>query len=251
MRRLPGSFDPNVCRALGSSFLAAFPENALEQLLADAFVFRAPAASVFMRASEASDTALIVSGMARVFLAAADGRQVTVRYAERGAAVGVSALVGERNATNAQAVTVCTLLRLNVDTLHGLEQTDGRVALAVAQEVTRRYHDMLDEVAVNAFGSVRQRVARHLIDLAAEAQQGRPLIARVTHQDLADAIGSVREVVGRAVRQLASDGLVESGAHGIALRDAIGLHAVAQARSASGERPKSLWVGLKSQAAPT
>lgn len=49
------------------------------------------------------------------------------------------------------------------------------------------------------------------------------LVARVSQQELADAIASGREVVARALRELREAGLVEVSRNGIVVRDALGL----------------------------
>ena len=46
---------------------------------------------------------------------------------------------------------------------------DSRVAWAMAEELSRRLYENLQQTAVNAFGTVRQRVAAHLLDLASTA----------------------------------------------------------------------------------
>ena len=103
-------------------------------------------------------------------------------------------------------------------------QADARVAWAVAEEVTRRLDAVLAAFAGTAFGSVRQRVARHLLDLAAPRWRGAVLLAPVSQQELADAAGTVREVVARALRELRDAGLVETTKRGVLLRDPAGLH---------------------------
>jgi CRP/FNR family transcriptional regulator, cyclic AMP receptor protein len=56
---------------------------------------------------------------------------------------------------------------------------------------------------------VRQRVAAHLLDLASAQQRPQArLVARVSQQELADAVGSVREVVARALRDFRLAGLM-------------------------------------------
>jgi CRP/FNR family transcriptional regulator len=66
---------------------------------------------------------------------------------------------------------------------------------------------------------VRQRVARHLLDLASarvgeppasDHRAGRELIVQVSQQDLANAVGTVREVVVRVLRELRQDGVVRT-----------------------------------------
>ena len=85
---------------------------------------------------------------------------------------------------------------------------------------------MLEQTAVNAFGSVRQRVAAHLLDLASDRQRpGGRLVARVSQQKLADAAGSVREVVARALRDLRAAGIVATAADSIVILDPARLYA--------------------------
>ena len=69
---------------------------------------------------------------------------------------------------------------------------------------------------------VRQRVARHLLDLA--VREDGVLVVRATQQDLADAIGSVREVVSRAVMGFREQGLLARSSEGLVVLDPAGLH---------------------------
>jgi CRP/FNR family cyclic AMP-dependent transcriptional regulator len=97
-----------------------------------------------------------------------------------------------------------------------------------AEGLTRVLFHLERVLAGNVFGSVRQRLIRHLLDLAGETASagGNPsLVARVSQQQLADAIGSVREVVARVLRELRSEGLVETGPGGIRLCDPAALEA--------------------------
>jgi CRP/FNR family transcriptional regulator len=73
---------------------------------------------------------------------------------------------------------------------------------------------------------VRQRVATHLLDLASSQQRPRTeLVARVTQQELSDAVGSSREVVARVLRDLRLEGLVATGSESIRVLDPAGLQA--------------------------
>jgi CRP-like cAMP-binding protein len=69
---------------------------------------------------------------------------------------------------------------------------------------------------------MRQRVARHLLDLAVRESEG--LVVYASHQNIADAIGSVREVVSRVLRELRADGLVDRAGERIILRRPTELH---------------------------
>jgi CRP/FNR family transcriptional regulator len=207
------------------SFLLALEEHTRARLLADAVRVDVPGGSVLYRERETSRMGVVVSGLLRVYLTSADGRQVTVRYAREGEVVGAPVVVGGPIAVSVQAVTDTALLIVNIDAVRALGHTDARFAWAVAEEIARRVNDLLEVFAGTAFGSVRQRLARHLLDLAAEQPRADVLLAAVSQQELADAIGSVREVVTRVLRDMRDEGLVDTTRHGIVLLDPAGLSA--------------------------
>ena len=102
---------------------------------------------------------------------------------------------------------------------------DAAVAWALAEELNRRLYEALQQTAVNTFGSVRQRIAGHLLDIAsAEQRPNGELMARVTQQELADAVGSVREVVARVLRDFRRSGLVATRTDSVRVLDPEGLH---------------------------
>src|SRR3954447_2774160 len=207
------------------SFLLALNDATRARLLADAVRLDVPAGSVLYREGEASRMGVVVAGLMRVYLTSAEGRQVTVRYAREGEVLGTAVAVFGPIAVGAQALTDSTLLILNVNAVRALGQTDAAFAWAVAEEVARRLNDVLEVFAGAAFGSVRQRIARHLLDLAAEQPPADRLVSPVSQQDLADAVGSVREVVTRVLRDMRDEGLVDTTRHGIVLLDPAGLSA--------------------------
>jgi CRP/FNR family cyclic AMP-dependent transcriptional regulator len=214
-------------RAVAMSFLAALPTEAADRLLADAVTLDVPAGGVVYRDEEAPRSGLVVSGLVRVYLTSIEGRQLTVRYARAGAGLGVPTAVAGPVPVSAQAVVDSVLLMFSAASLRSLAAEDVRVAWPVAQEVTRLLYGVLDAFAGSAFGSLRQRLARHLLDLATARQRDASLVAPVNQQALADAVGTAREVVARTLHDFRAVGLVETTHSGIVLLDPEGLEAVA------------------------
>jgi CRP/FNR family transcriptional regulator len=142
-----------------------------------------------------------------------------VRYVRAGGVLGVATAVAGPVNVGVQVLTETSLVVLNVDRLRNLAQSDPRIAWATAVEVGLRLTETLDAFAGNAFGSVRQRIARHLLDLAAAQSDGTTLLARVTQQELADAVGSVRDVVARVLRDLRAEAVLDIGKSGIIIVD--------------------------------
>jgi CRP/FNR family cyclic AMP-dependent transcriptional regulator len=218
--------DRDVEGALARSFLGRLPPEVVGRLRAAGERADYPAGTTVYRAGSSPQVALVVCGLLRVYLMSVEGRQVTVRYARPGDVLGVAVLVGGPANVGVQAVAPSSLFRISTRTLTAAAQRDPRVSWAIAEELNRRLYDTLEQTAVNAFGSVRQRVAAHLLDLASTQQQpcGR-LAARVSQQELADAVGSVREVVARVLRDFRTAGIVATAADSVVIVDPGQLHA--------------------------
>ncbi len=217
--------DPEVVDAMRRSFLGGLPSEVVDALLADGERTDYPAGSTIYREGSAPRAALVVLGLLRVYMTSREGRQVTVRYARGADVLGIAVLVGGPINVGVQALAPASLFRINARTLTRAARQDARVAWAVAEELNRRLYETLQQTAVNAFGSVKQRVAAHLLDLA--SQQQRPqerLVARVSQQELADAVGSVREVVARALRDFRLAGLVATAPDSVVILDPTRLH---------------------------
>jgi len=213
--------------AVEQSFLSGFPQAALAELLAESRLVKIPAGTSIVNPGDLPQAGLVIDGLLRAFMSSPEGRQVTVRYAKGGATIGIAALVGGFMPISGQALADSTLLVFNPATLRALGQKDKLVAWAVAEELTRVFNSVLEELAVNTFGTVKQKVALHILSIASVNQAGGPLLAAVSQQDLANAIGSVREVVARTISELTRLGLIRSTQSGITVIDAAGLHEAA------------------------
>jgi CRP/FNR family transcriptional regulator len=212
--------DREVDDALARSFLARLPAELTDRLREAGERADYPAGTTVYRAGSDPQAALVVAGLIRVYLSSPGGRQVTVRYARPGDVLGIAVLVGGPANTSVQTLAPSSVFRISVRTLTSAARQDPRVCWAIAEELNRRLYGVLEQTAVNAFGSVRQRVAAHLLDLASDRQcpQG-PLVVNVSQQELADAAGSVREVVARALRDLRGAGIVATAADRIVILD--------------------------------
>lgn len=81
---------------------------------------------------------------------------------------------------------------------------------------------------------MRERVARQLLDIAIETRSPVGLVAPLTQQDLADSVGTVREVVARVLREFRDEGLVHTEPSRIVITDPDGLAAIVERWSANG-----------------
>lgn len=222
MQRDPGSGDAPAREAVPPGFLATLPAAAADRLLADAIRIDVPAGGTVYRDEERGRAIVVLEGLLRTYVSAPDGRQATIRYTRPGEIVGLALVIGGPAPVSIQALTSTSVVALRIDVLRALLGTDPAVARACAEELARQLFRAFDEIADQSFLSVRRRVARQLLDLAVHADDG-TLRARVSQQELADAIASGREVVARALHELGQAGLVDVSRNGIVIRDALRL----------------------------
>jgi CRP/FNR family transcriptional regulator len=217
--------DQDVEEALVRSFLGRLPPEVVAKLRSEGERADYPAGTTIYRAGADPRTMLVVRGLIRVYMTSPEGRQVTVRYARANDVLGIAVLVGGPADVSVQALAESSLFRISSRTLTAAARRDARVAWAMAEELNRRLYETLQQTAVNAFGSVRQRVAVHLLDLASAQLHPRGrMVARVSQQELADAVGSVREVVARVLRDLRVAGVVATSSDSVLILDAARLH---------------------------
>jgi CRP/FNR family transcriptional regulator, cyclic AMP receptor protein len=217
--------DADVVAAMTASFLGRLPSGLVDELMAGGERIEYPAGSTIYREGAAPRTMLVVAGLVRVYLNSPEGRQVTVRYARAGEVLGIAVLVGGPADVRVQTLAESMLFRIDARRLTAAARGDARVGWALAEELNRRLYETLQQTAINAFGSVRQRVAAHLLDLASTQQRPQAhLVARGSQQELAVAVGSVREVVARVLRDFRLAGLVATAPDRVHILDPAGLH---------------------------
>jgi CRP/FNR family transcriptional regulator len=209
--------DADVRTAVAKSHLSALPPDVLGGLLAGAVRAQVPAGSVTHREGDpAPHLELVISGVIRVFVTASNGRTMTVRYCRPGALVGAVSLFANRFTmpVTVQALVDAELLKMSPTVARQAVARDTRVAAAFLGELSERVMSFIDEIPGSAFATMRQRVARHLLDLAAQREPGRDdgteIVVAVSQRELADAAGTVREVVVRVLRDLRQEGAIRT-----------------------------------------
>lgn len=219
-----------VDRAWSMSMFARLPERAATVLLDSAIEKEYEAGDEIYRepvpGSRSAILALVVSGLLRLYVTSAEGREVTLRYDREGDVLGLSSVVAGGAPATLEAVSDSHIVLFQVDVMRYLVKKNPVVASLVAENLAQSVFKIQEMLVDNVFGSVRNRVASHLIDLAVTDDSGK-LVAHISHQDVADAIGSVREVVSRVLGALRNEGLISRDRDGITLVDIPALYAIA------------------------
>jgi CRP-like cAMP-binding protein len=239
------AFSPTIAEAWQASFMASFPSHIVRALLANARETNIDAGHVFYRGAYHDQMAmlgLVAEGLLRIYLLANNGRQVTLHYAAPGVVVGAPALLlaGTQNDSeqarqlwqmlggrriHGDAIRDTRLLRLSPGQFLRLVRTEVSVARPLATFLARQAVAAQQILSDDMFLPVQARVARHLIHLA--VLQSDVLVVTAGHQEIADAVGSVREVVSRAMGWMREEGLIARRGNQTILTDVARLRVIA------------------------
>ena len=167
----------------------------------------------------------IISGYVRALRMSLDGRiQVLSRFGPGYPVNMISLLSNEKtNRATIEPITKVDLLVLDTETFGRLlaEHTDFSVMLL--HRLADRMTKMTNLATDLSLHSVRSRLAKFLIDLADKPQTA----GGWTQDEIASEIGTVRDVVGRLIREFESSGYIQRNHQQITLVDREGLKSIA------------------------
>ena len=219
-------------------FLGRLPAEMADQIISEAVLVRHPTGSTDLP-GQGGEAAVVVRGLVRYYMSTSGGRQITIRYVGVGDLVGTVVATGSGLSTGFQAIEPADLLHLDVPRLMACARQRPELAIALVEELTGRLRHAYRALAASSFATVRSRVARDLVERAVAMGNLRPGVRiPVTQQELADATGSVREVVTRSLGELRQLGLVATNHSSVSIRDPSGLER--EARIGVGSLPDAV-----------
>lgn len=151
----------------------------------------------------------VCSGLVKVFKASPEGREQVLRLIGAGNTFNdVPALDGGPNPANVAAVEPSVIYVIRRAELRKLITTRPEVAEAVVLTLAKTLRHLVVLVEDLSLRHVTARVAKILLDQEASVQQGHHA-HRLTQTEMAALVGSAREVVGRALKELETAGVIE------------------------------------------
>jgi CRP-like cAMP-binding protein len=168
-----------------------------------------PAGTLVFRAGDAPTIALIRAGVVRLFIRTGAGRQVTIDYARPGELIGLVPLLGGTRTWNAEAIAATTLAILTIEQVQAAAAVHTQIPWLIAEHIAMWASDTVRTLADDSSQPMAARVARHLREIAVRTPDGRS-VALITHQRLADAVGTVHQVISRQLRLLNTGGVIDT-----------------------------------------
>ena len=204
--------------------LAELPPGLREEIAAAAQAVTVPSgATLFDERQPCQGFPFVLAGAIRVAKVAANGRELPLYRVTPGETciITSSCLLGNvpynaRGTTESETVLVLLPQGLFNELL-----AQAPFRNFIFNLFAERMADLMRLVEEVAFRKLDQRLAALLL--------GKGRVVHATHQQLADELGSVREMVSRLLKGFAEQGLVALGREQIEIRDAAGLRRIAEA----------------------
>lgn len=162
---------------------------------------------IMLEGEQNSSLYYVHAGLVKVFKTSVTGREQMLHLIGAGETFNdVPVFDGGLNPASAAAMEHSVIYVIRATGLRGMIATNPAVAEAVVRILASRLRDLVALVENVSLRSVTARVAKILLDQ--ESQEGEAIYF-LTQQEMAALAGTVREVVGRALKELEMAGAIE------------------------------------------
>ncbi|MCU1717503.1 cAMP-activated global transcriptional regulator CRP [Pseudomonas sp. 5P_3.1_Bac2] len=189
----------------------------IDKLLAHCHRRRYSAKSTIIYAGDRCESLFfIVKGSVTILIEDDDGREMIIAYLNPGDFFGEMGLftkdgVEKQRSAWVRAKTECEVAELSYVKFRELSQQDPEILYALGSQMAERLRNTTRKVGDLAFLDVTGRVARTLLELCKQPDaMTHPdgMQIKITRQEIGRIVGCSREMVGRVLKALEEQGLV-------------------------------------------
>jgi CRP/FNR family transcriptional regulator, cyclic AMP receptor protein len=213
--------------------LSEVSNDALQALIPGLTVsnFR-PRQVIYLPGDRAQGVHFLSSGRIKISKVTRDGKELTLAYRSEGDFFGEPCLLdGGPREEMAEAMDASTTVEVPRELLDVLLKSDGGAAYKFARALIARRKDLETRVEQLIFKDVGAKLAELLLNLGQEHGisdvRGTVVGLKITHQEMANLIGSTRETVSLTLSQFKRKGLIQTEGRKVILADQEGLRALA------------------------
>jgi CRP/FNR family transcriptional regulator len=174
---------------------------------------------------------ILCSGRVKLSTSSADGRTLILRIADQGEVLGLPATVTEKSYELTAEVIEPTQANFipRQDFLNFLRE-HGEIALRVAQQLGETYHSAIAEMrTIGLSHSAGEKLARFLLDLSTDHTEKDGeirLTLTLTHEEIAQMIGTSRETVTRSFGEFKKKNLLQVRGSTLIINSGAGLESL-------------------------
>jgi CRP/FNR family transcriptional regulator len=210
-------FSPNILRSLdGASYHSVMP----------------PSAVLFVEGQSPRGVYVLCSGRVRLYTTSKEGKVLILKHAEPGEVLGLSAAVSGTNyEMTAETLSACQVNFVSRRDLMNLLQKESEVGVHAAQALSREfqgaYRDIHELVLARSSSGKLARLLLSCAPTSVPQSDEQHLRSAMTHEEMAQRIGSSRETVTRLLSNLKKKRLIRLEGATLVIRNRSGLEALA------------------------
>ena len=187
--------------------------------------------SLFSEGEPCHGLHIIASGKVRIFKTSVNGREQVLAVNQPGESVAeLPVFDGGVYPASAVAIEETQIAFISQRDFHSYCLEHPQVALKVLSVAGARLRRLVGIIEELSFTTIRQRLVSTLIRLAEsqgnKTDGGIEFQLPATHQELANQLGTVRELISRNLMRLQAEGLLDVDARRIVVKDMKGLGAL-------------------------
>jgi CRP/FNR family cyclic AMP-dependent transcriptional regulator len=185
------------------------PQALLDAIAPHGMTRSFPAHAILINEGDSTDSLYIVlSGRVKVYASSDDGREVVLTEYGPGEYFGELAIDGERRSASIKAIESCTCRVVQGSDLRQFLSDHPDFAVHLTRKLIRMVRRLTDQVRSMALQDVYGRMVRVLTEMSEPDGEQRVMRRKLTQQDIADRIGSSREMVNRVMKELTAGGYI-------------------------------------------
>lgn len=170
-------------------------------------------AMLFIEGQQPRGVFMLCTGKAKLSTSSSEGKTVITKISEAGDVLGLSATISNRPyEVTAEMIEPGQANFITRDALMQFMREYGEVAVRVAEQLSRNYYSAYEGIrTLGLTNSPAERFAKLLLGWSNDADSGDPLQVKVTltHEEIAEIIGTTRETVSRLFSQFKKKQLVQ------------------------------------------
>ncbi len=151
---------------------------------------------------------IMLSGRVKVYASSDDGREVVLTEYGPGEYFGELSIDGARRSASIKALETCSCRVVQGSELRQFLAQHPDFAMHLTHKLIRMVRRLTEQVRSLALQDVYGRLVRVLTELSEPVGDERVVRQKLTQQDIADRIGSSREMVNRVMKELTTGGYV-------------------------------------------
>jgi CRP/FNR family cyclic AMP-dependent transcriptional regulator len=223
-----------TCKLREDRSFCDLPPTALQAFEAIKYATAYPQKAVlFVEGQVPRGIFVLCKGRVKLSINSPSGRTVIVKLVEPGEVLGMSATIsGKPYQVTAETIDPCQVNFVKRDDFLRFLKDDVEACFKVAEQLSEKYHNACKEAgSLGLSHSAAEKLAKLLLEWSlknGEAHKAEPrLKLRLTHEEIAQMIGTSRETVTRLFAEMKKRQIVRSSGSTLVIRNTAALRGIA------------------------